>query len=230
MHYRSGLLLVSSLSLIACSFDTPTSTGSSSARQTSGKESGSKAGGRGDIDEKGDDGAPPTGTSAIDGTWDISAAGPDAIGPSEMTIQGNHVTGTIVNGDEGTVYSETCSLAKSRMTFDVTVTGDRLTAKFTQQRTYTGSCADDTFRRDGKLEATRTHDAKNANGATVVEGQWQILAEDTPKAAVSVTGLVAKAWDNAKKSGVPVLTSNVDGSRATTTTDFDTLAFAARKR
>jgi hypothetical protein len=177
----------------------------------------------------------PSSTSghALDGTWDITSIGGTALAPSQMTVKGGQFDGVLVVSDEGTRDVDGCMITKDRIAFTATVSGDSLSLTLTPDLEVSGDdCTMSTGRQVAKLSATRTHNAKNASGQTALEGDWVVTPDNdsaTPF-AVSVAGLVAKAWDNASKDRNPVLSLNAANGTATTTTSNSDLSFAARKR
>lgn len=206
MRIRSIAFVLGSLALSACD-----SSGSAAADESKATTSGG---------------------NAIDGTWDVTAAGIGTLGVSEMTIKGGDIRGVLVNDDEGLDLGDSCTLTKSRDLFKFTVSGDKLTGTITHERAFSSPACGDAQSEAATVSATRKHAAKNAQGATVLEGEWVVKVEGRSPLAVAVTGLAGKAWDQAAKAkgDAPALTTLVTNGEANTTADDTRLSFAARKR
>src|SRR4051812_47836542 len=70
-------------------------------------------------------------TAALDGVWEITAAGHSAIGPSEMTISSGTVTGVIVEQDEGKGFRPGCTHVRARSEFSLRFEGNTLSGTIT---------------------------------------------------------------------------------------------------
>jgi hypothetical protein len=178
---------------------------------------------------------PGSGSTGIDGTWDITQAGTASIGPSEMTVNGGAVSGYIASADEGKPLSDiaTCIRKSDRTTFSMSVDKDQLTFTVTENLQYTGSGCPSNKVSTGTLLGTRTQ--KAADSDTQLNGTWSLTSQDTKNSfgAVSVDGLTAKAWGNPADlvAGKPAtLTVIVTNGLASVSTSNANLSFAAKRR
>lgn len=203
---RSSLFIIASFVLVACSGGTTSSSSGSGGAQQ----------------------------SALDGTWDITAAGPDAIGTSSMTISGSTINGSIGTDDNDAISNDgtTCA-GHTENKFQITLNGDTASALFTFTTTYSPSSCSEPSNSTSTLTASRAAGSNPGTG-TAFDGKWVINdADNKPFAAVTILNLVVQAWENAEdrdSNRAPTLTAQIANGASTTQTNDRDLTFAARRR
>lgn len=179
-----------------------------------------------------DDEKTASGQAALDGTWDITAAGGDAIGPSSMTINGSTIDGELSETDDSYVDGQGQPCTSTTDTeFSIAVQGENATATFTFVSKFSSADCGDASTTTSTITATR--ESGSETGDTVYDGKWTIFNSDNePFAAVTILNLVVSAWENAQKeaSEPPVLKAVIANGATNAATTKKDLTFAARKR
>jgi hypothetical protein len=221
MFIRSALVALSAL-LFACSTPHSTVEGSNNSADTGPK--GTKA--------ATNDGDTPAATSGaadkvLDGTWDITSGD---LAPSQITFSGGKITGTLIFADEN-LDSDDCVKSKNRVTFSLTVTGDKLSGSAQSELVYADpdSCGDG----DHATVAINAKRSKSpsASAATHLEGDWVVSTDDgADPVEVTMVGMVGKLWNQQDKAdgNEPGLAMTIDGKNASS--DTASVPFAAKKR
>ncbi|MFO0740514.1 MAG: hypothetical protein U0270_31745 [Labilithrix sp.] len=172
-------------------------------------------------------------TGTIAGTWDVTTIGDDpAKAGSQLVIQNDTVTGTIIDKDEGDDPGDHCVHSKNRVNIEFKFQGNAMSGSLTiiSEWTNGGSgggsyCPTSDNPRPYTITGTRTNAGANA------DGDWEITFSDKDPFIVSIAGNSAKVWDKKDKlkGKDPHLNAVVIGNSATTSGDDD-LGFAASRR
>lgn len=132
-------------------------------------------------------------TGSLNGTWDVTSVGGGEVAPSALEVSNGRVTGEIISKKEGQPLSDTsvkgCTYAKNRMSVDISIEGDAMTATFTAIRAYAGgdACKTDGYNYTDKtttFTATGKRTRKDAATDTDLNGVWEIQAQELKKPVV----------------------------------------------
>jgi hypothetical protein len=117
-----------------------------------------------------------------DGTYDITAAGAGAIGPSEMTIAGSTATGFVAQPTEGQQDDYGCTHVTDRTAFSLTAQGASVQGSLTVKKAFTGDGCPD--------PSTRTiafSGARSAAGPDGLQGSWNVTGLDNQPVTLTVS-------------------------------------------
>lgn len=134
-------------------------------------------------------------TGSLNGTWDVTSVGGNDVAPSALEVSGGKVTGDIVSKREGQAVSATavkgCTYGKNRMSVDISIEGDTMTATFTEVRTYVGgdACKSDGYTysdRNVTYTVTGKRTRKDAATSTDLNGVWELTAAEAKKPVTAI--------------------------------------------
>ncbi len=106
-----------------------------------------------------------------DGTWDITAAGGGAVGPSEMIVVAGRASGFIARKGEGATDPSWswCTRTLDRTEFEIAAEADVLSATFRVIREWRGYGCPSSDKRTVTVTGVRTTPGKND-----VDGEWTV--------------------------------------------------------
>jgi hypothetical protein len=169
-------------------------------------------------------------TAGLDGTWDVTSAGGDTVGPSELVVSNGTVRGFVVLPQEGRPASVSgCTIAKDRLNVEVNIQGDALSGTFTLLKEYDGTGCPANKSTVTSLSGTRT---SNGGPTAGLSGTWDVQFDREPVFVAEVDGLSGKATDKvAKGAGAePAAQFSVAGGILSMTSTTRSFSLSARKR